>query len=166
MAKEEATTTEKLESQLMGILTNEPSRPRKLEHFNVYVIFQRPAFKDKYKGRVWSSKKLRDIGFTNPTEEDPELSYFFRYWGTLNTFVIKILTPNKGGIHKIGGEQYEEYLYNPETDLDYSSLLEKYVLDELYPKGTSEEMFISDMIVEHANWLDESSVEEDDLKNS
>jgi hypothetical protein len=40
-------------------------------------------------------------------------------------------------------------------------------MQEIYDKGISEETFVSEVILLHANWINESTkVSEDDIKNS
>jgi len=163
MAETDITQTE---NKMMGLLLNEPSDFILLENWNIYVIFQRPSFKDKYRGRAWASKKLNEMGFTNPIEEDPQLTYFFQYWGNLNSSITRILVTDEKGKIKKNGKTYSDYEFNSAEDLDYSSLFEKYVMEEVYNKGLSEEMLVSDAIVKHADWLENTAVEEDDLKNS
>lgn len=158
---------EQVEERLIRSLTNEPSAPIKLENYDVYVVFQRPAFSEKYKGRAWAAKKLRSFGLGDAVEEDPDLTYFFRYWGTLNTYVKRILIPaEKNGDIIVEGKHYVDYTYDPRREYDYSSLFEKYVIEEQYNKGYAEDAFVSDVITAHVEWLAENTVPEEDIKNS
>ena len=155
-----------VEDVLIATLTNEPSEPVLVETFGVVLIFQRPSLVGKFQGRAWSTKKLKEVGITE--EDDPNLSFFFRYWGTLNAYVKQLLVQDKSGDFKFKGKTYSDYTFDPAKDLGYKSLFEKYVMEEIYEKGISEESFISEVVVLHADWINSmaQNVKEDDLKNS
>lgn len=162
MSEETVGSAENKDVKLIELLTNKPSDPLKVENSNARVVFQAPAFTDKYKGRSWSSKKLKDIGLSE--EDDPDLSYYFRYWGTLNAYVSKIYVLSDSGDVTIDGESYSEYVFDPEKDLDYKFLFEKYVLEEMYPRGL-DESFVTSCIILHMNWVKDRAMEEADIKN-
>lgn len=148
--------------KLIELLTNKPSEPLQVNNSEVRVVFQAPAFADKYKGRAWSSKKLREIGLSD--EDDPDLSYYFRYWGTLNSYVSHLYVEDAEGEIKIEGESYSEYSFDPKKDLDYKSVFEKYVLEEMYPRGL-DEAFVTSAIMLHMGWVRDRALEEADIKN-
>ena len=154
---------EQKDIKLMELLANKPSEPIKIEDSKARVVFKAPAFADKYKGRSWASKKLKEIEVTE--EEDQDLAYYFRYWGTLNSYVIKIYVEDESGEIKIDGVSYSEYQFDSTKDLDYKFLFEKYVLEEQYSRG-SDEAFVTSCILAHMNWVREVALEEDDIKNS
>jgi len=158
-------TTEATEEAVMTLITNEPSDPIEIPNFKTLIVFKRPPFKEKYKARVWASKKLKEAGYED-ADEDRELSFFFRYWGTLNTFVSKIYFESEKGEYSFGGKKYSLYLFDPAKDLDYAALFEKYVIAAIYEKGKSEEMFVSECIIKHTEWLGLFSVEDSEIKNS
>jgi hypothetical protein len=153
---------EEKDIKLIEILTNKPSEPLEIENSKTRVVFQAPAFADKYKGRSWSSKKMKEIGISE--EDDQDLAYYFRYWGTLNSYVTKVYVENESGDVKIGDKKYIEYSYDPNKDLNYKFLLEKYVLEEMYPRGI-DEMFVTSSIIAHMNWVRDRALEESDIKN-
>jgi hypothetical protein len=153
---------EEKDIKLIEILTNKPSEPIEIENSKTRVVFQAPAFADKYKGRSWSSKKMKEIGISE--EDDQDLAYYFRYWGTLNSYVTKVYVENESGDVKIGDKNYVEYSYDPSKDLNYKFLLEKYVLEEMYPRGI-DEMFVTSSIIAHMNWVRDRALEESDIKN-
>lgn len=154
---------EEQDIKLIEILTNKPSDPLQVENSKARVVFKAPAFTDKYKGRSWSSKKLKEIGVDE--EDDADLAYYFRYWGTLNGYVSNIYVEDTSGPIKIGEKQYSEYTYDPSTDLNYKFLFEKYVVEEMYPRGL-DESFVTSTIVLHMNWVRDRAVEESDIKNA
>jgi hypothetical protein len=153
------------EDVLMAIITNDASAPILIEDFNTLVVFKRPAFKDKYKARVWANRKLRESGMEDP-DEDKEMSFFFRYWGALNTYITNLYYEKEDGTRVFNSKKYAEYTFDPKIDLDYSFLFEKYAIEEVYNKGLSEELFISQCIQKHNEWLGLASVEDSELKNS
>jgi hypothetical protein len=154
---------EEKDIKLIEILTNKPSEPIEIENSKTRVVFQAPAFADKYKGRSWSARKMKEIGISE--EDDQDLAYYFRYWGTLNSYVTKVYVENESGDVKIGDKNYVEYSYDPSKDLNYKFLLEKYVLEEMYPRGI-DEMFITSSIIAHMNWVRDRAMEESDIKNA
>ena len=159
--------TEAVEEDVFALLSNEPSNYIEIPRRGIKVVFKRPSMTEKFRQRVWASKKLRSFGIVNQDQDDPNVSFFFRYWGTLNAFITKIIVEDKKGSISSGGKKYREYLYNPEEDVDYGSVFEKYTMEEVFNPGMSEEAFVSEVIVEHAKWMDDSSrVKEDDIKNS
>jgi len=156
---------EEIEEFLVATLTNEPSDPMLVDKFKTLLVFQRPSLVDKFKQRAWSTKKIREIDIKE--SEDNQLSFFFRYWGTLNSYVKTIMVEDPKGSFKFQGKKYSEYTFDKETELDYKSLFEKYVMEEIYNKGLSEEAFISEVIVLHADWINSTTkMKEDDVKNS
>lgn len=153
-----------VEDFVLAALTNEPSDPLAVDSYKVRVVFKRPAMIDKFRQRTWAAKKLKEI---ESSDDDPQTQFFFRYWGTLNSYVDKILIEDGDGLVKVGGKKYREYFFDPKTDLDYKSLFEKYVMEEVYNKGFSEEAFVSAVIMVHANWVSEhAKIAEGDVKNS
>lgn len=148
--------------KLIEILTNKPSEPILIENTSTRVVFQAPAFADKYKGRSWSSKKLRELEISD--EDDQDLAYYFRYWGTLNSYVNKIFIADSSGDTTIEGKKYSLYEFDKEKDLDYKFLFEKYVFEEMYPRGL-DEAFVTSCIIAHMTWVRERALEEDDIKN-
>jgi len=62
--------------KLIDLLTNKPSEPIEIENSKARIVFQAPTFTDKYKGRAWAAKKLKDIGISD--DDDQELSFYFR----------------------------------------------------------------------------------------
>lgn len=162
----EEAKTQEIEEKVMDILSNDPSDPVKLDNYDVYVVFQRPTFKDKYKGRAWGAKKLREFGYGDAILEDPELVYFFRMWGNVNTAVKKLYYQDDNGERAIEGKAYSEYSYNPEKDLDYGSVFEKYAIEEVFNKTGDEDMFVASGIIAFTAWSDKFSVSGDDIKNS
>jgi hypothetical protein len=148
--------------KLVEILTNKPSDPIAIENSKVRVVFKAPAFTDKYKGRSWASKKLKEIGVE---DDDQDLSYYFRYWGTLNVYVTTMYVENPSGDIKLDGKKYSLYTYDASKDLDYKFLFEKYVLDEMYPRGLDEQ-FVTSVILAHMNWVRARALEEVDIKKS
>jgi len=161
-----AQTEEELEDNFMKLMTNEPSDPVQIDEYDVYVVFQRPAFKDKYKARAWASKKLKEFGFENPDVEDPEFAYFIRSWATVNSHVVKLFVGDEAGSVSIEGKPFSEYEYNSETDLDYSSVFEKYVVEELYNKNQQEDIFIASAVLMYTRWVNTFQFDGDDIKNS
>jgi hypothetical protein len=132
----------------------------------VYVVFQRPSFKDKYRHRAWASKKLKEFGYNDAEVEDPDLAYFVRSWGAVNSHVLKLFYKNEAGTHKIGGEQYAEYLFDSESDLDYGSVFEKYTIEEVYNNNQAEDSFVAAGIIAYTKWSDTFTLTGDDIKNS
>jgi len=156
-----------LEENFMQVLTNDPSDPIPLEGYDVAIVLQRPSFRDKYKFRAWSSKKLKEFGFSDAEEEDPELAYFIRSWGAVNSHVVSLFYKDEAnGSVKINGETFSEYVYKPEEDLDYTSVFEKYAIEEIYNKGKSEDMFIAAGIIAYTQWMEKFQFTGDDIKNS
>lgn len=153
---------EQQDIKLIELLTNKPSEPLEIENSKARVVFQAPAFADKYKGRSWSSKKMKEIGISD--EDDQDLSYYFRYWGTLNPYVKTIYVEDPKGSIKIEDKKYSQYEYDPEKDLNYKFLFEKFVLEEMYPRGL-DEAFVSSCILSHMNWVRDRALEEVDIKN-
>jgi hypothetical protein len=153
---------EKQDIKLIELLTNKPSEPLAIENSQARVVFQAPAFADKYKGRSWSSKKLKEIGLEE--EDDQDLAYYFRYWGTLNSYVTKILVEDSNGKIKLSDKTYSYYEFKPDEDLNYKFLFEKYVLEEMYPRGL-DEAFVTSCIFAHMNWVRDRAMEEVDIKN-
>lgn len=158
--------TQELENKVMSILSNDPSDPVYLQEYDVYLVFQRPSFKDKYKARAWALKKLKEFGYDDANAEDPELSYFFRSWGTVNSHVRKVLYFDEKGSHKLQGKTYSEYEYTPEKDLDYSSVFEKYAIEVIYGAGEPEDVFVASAIIAYTRWVEHFSLDGDDIKNS
>jgi hypothetical protein len=153
---------EEKDIKLIELLTNKPSEPLEIEDSKVRVVFQAPAFTEKYKGRAWASKKLKEIGLE--FDDDQDLAYYFRYWGTLNSYVKHLYVENSSGSVKIGDKKYVEYGYDSATDLNYKSLFEKYVIEEMYPRGL-DEPFVTSCILAHMNWVRDRAMEEVDIKN-
>jgi hypothetical protein len=154
---------EKRDIKLIELLTNKPSEPLEIESSNVRIVFQAPSFTDKYKGRSWASKKLKQIGITE--DDDQDLTYYFRYWGTINSYVKHVYVESDNGEIKISGKNYFEYEFSPNKDLDYSSVYEKYVLEEMYPRGLDEQ-FVTSTIIAHMNWIRDRALEEEEIKKS
>ncbi len=155
-----------VEDKVMNILSNEPSDPVKLDNYNVYVVFKRPSFKDKYKGRAWGSKKLKEIGYDDATEEDPEIAYFFRMWGSVNTSVKRLLAQDDEGDITLDEQTYSDYPYNAKTDMEYSGPFEKYAIEEIFNHGGQEDMFVAAGIIAYTRWTERFSISGDDIKNS
>lgn len=154
---------EEREIKLMEILTNKPSDPIEIKDTKTRIVFQAPSITDKYKGRAWSAKKLKEIGVTD--EDDQDLAYYFRYWGNLNTFVKRIYFENPHGDIKIGELLYSEYTFEPSRDLNYKFLFEKYAIEEMYARGI-DELFVTSSIMAHMEWIKNRALEESDIKNS
>jgi len=161
-----AESQQELEDNFMKLLTNEESDPVKVDDYDVYVVFQRPAFRDKYKARAWSSKKLKEFGFDNADDEDPEFAYFIRSWATVNSHVVKLFVADENGSVSIEGRPCSEYEYDPKNDLDYSSVFEKYVIEELYNKNQQEDVFIASAVLMYTRWVNTFQFDGDDIKNS
>lgn len=161
-----AQNEEELEDNFMKLVTNEPTDPVQVDDYGVYVVFQRPAFRDKYKARAWSSKKLKEFGFDDAETEDPEFAYFIRSWATVNSHVTKLFVEDENGSVAINGTTCSEYEYSPETDLDYSSVFEKYVIEELYNKNKQEDIFIASAVLLYTRWVNTFQFDGDDIKNS
>lgn len=160
----EATNEAVTEERLVRALTNEPSEPVAVG--DVFIVFQRPRFQDKYKGRVWATKRLKEFGVEDE-DDDPEFAFYIRYWGTLNTFVKTIYVPDEDGKVKLKGKRYSEYPYDRKTDLDYGSVFEKYVLGEIYENGGREDEFVAEAISAHMAWSEEmTEPTEEEVKNS
>jgi len=157
---------EETEARVMDILTNDPSDPVQLEGYDVYVMFQRPAFKEKYRHRAWASKKLKEFGYTDAEAEDPDLAYFVRSWGAVNSHVVKLFYKSDTGSHTLGGEKYAEYSFNAETDLDYGSVFEKYTIEEVYNNNQPEDSFVAAGIIAYTRWVEKFTLTGDDIKNS
>lgn len=158
---------EDTEAEILAIITNEASEPIEIPERGVVVVFKRPSMVDKFKQRAWGARKLRSFGLVNPDVEEPNMTFFFRYWAVLNSYISRLLVVNTKGDIKVGGKKYEEYQFDAQTDLDYSSLFEKYVMEEIYEKGHSEEAFVSEVMSVHSDWLNSQiAPEEDDIKNS
>lgn len=153
---------EEKDIKLIELLTNKPSEPLEIEDSKVRVVFQAPAFADKYKGRAWASKKLKEIGLD--FDDDQDLAYYFRYWGTLNSYVKHLYVEASSGKVKIADKKYSEYEFNPSEDLNYKSLFEKFVLEEMYPRGL-DESFVTACILAHMGWVRDRAMEEVDIKN-
>jgi hypothetical protein len=153
---------EQKDIKLIELLTNKPSEPLEIENSKARVVFQAPAFADKYKGRSWSSKKMKEIDIAE--EDDQDLSYYFRYWGTLNSYVTTVYVEDSKGSIKIGDKKYSLYPYDASKDLNYKFVFEKYVLEEMYPRGL-DEAFVTACILAHMNWVRERALEEADIKN-
>lgn len=162
----ETISPEETEEAVMSILTNEPSEPLKVGKYPVRVVFKRPSMVVKFRQRTWASKKLKAFGIYSDGD-DQNTAFFFRYWGTLNAYVTRLLVEDAKGTVKLEGKTYSEYVYDEDVDADYLSVFEKYAMEEIYNKGMSEEAFVSDAIVAHADWLESAAVpKEDDIKNS
>jgi hypothetical protein len=160
-----AEQAEVVEDFVMASLTNEPSEPLEVERYKVRLVFRRPSMVNKFKQRAWAARKLKELEVGEG--DDPQILFLFRYWGTLNSYVEKIFVENPDGGIKLSGKKYSEYEFDRATELDYKSLFEKYVMKEIYDRGLSEETFVSEVILLHANWINENSkVSEDDIKNS
>lgn len=159
---------EEAEDKVIRILTNQESSHMKImgEKETIYVVFKKPPFSQKHKGRVWAAKKLAELGFTENVTEDSELTYYFRYWGTLNTQVVDLLVPSPSGDVVIEGKKYKSYEYDPKKDLDYESKFEKYAIKEYYDQGFSEENLVTSIMMAHLQWSRGRTIEEADVKNS
>lgn len=153
---------EQQDIKLIELLTNKPSEPLPVENSKARVVFKAPAFADKYKGRSWSSKKMKEIGISE--EDDQDLSYYFRYWGTLNSYITHIYFEDSSGDIKIDDKTYSLYEYDSSKDLNYKFLFEKYVLEEMYPRGL-DESFVTACVLMHMNWVRDRAMEEADIKN-
>lgn len=149
--------------KFIELLTNKPSDPISIKNSRVRVVFQAPSFTDKYKGRSWATKKLKEIGITD--SEDEELAYYFRYWGTLNVHVKKLYVESDSGEISIEDKKYYEYTIDREKDLNYSFVFEKYVFEEMVPRGL-DEGFVTSTILAHIDWIRDRALEEADIKNS
>lgn len=147
--------------KIIDLLKNKPSDPILIDESKTRLVFRAPGFTDKYKGRAWASKKLKEIGLD--FDDDQDLAYYFRYWGTLNTYVTNIYVERENGDIKIEGKMYAEYTYDADKDLDYKSLFEKYVIEEMYPRGL-DESFVTSSILAHMGWVRDRALEEDDIK--
>lgn len=162
----ETISLEEAEEAVMAILTNEPSEPLKVGKYPVRVVFKRPSMVTKFRQRTWASKKLKAFGIYSDSD-DQNTAFFFRYWGTLNAYVVRVLVEDSKGPVKLDGKTYSDYTYDEDVDADYLSVFEKYTMEEIYNKGMSEEAFVSDAIVAHADWMESAAVpKEDDIKNS
>lgn len=154
------------EQKLMNLLSNEPSDPVRLEGYDVYVVFQRPSFKDKYRHRAWASKKLKEFGYADAETEDPDLAYFIRSWGAVNSHVSKLLYKSEQGDYVIDDEKYAEYTFDQQKELTYESLFEKYTIEEIYNKNYAEDAFVAAGIIAYTKWSDTFTLTGDDIKNS
>lgn len=158
---------EDTEAQVVSIITNEASEPLELPNRKLALVFKRPTMVDKFRQRAWAAKKLRSFGLTNPDIEEPSMTVLFRYWGIINSYITRILVEDAKGTIKANGKKYREYLYDAATDLDYNSLFEKYVMEEIYEKGLSEEAFVTEVVPIHSDWVENQRIpEEADIKNS
>lgn len=162
-----ATTTE---DKVMKRLLNEMSERIQIPEHKEYVQFQLPSFSEKYRGRAWVAKKMKEFNIPSAVDDDPQMYMFFRYWGLINTSVKHLYYPDPSGAVSIGGESYSEYKYDAATDLDYTAVFEKYAIEEVYNKGESEEAFVLDTFTAYALWSanedEEDVLEEDEIKNS
>lgn len=155
---------EQTEAVVMQILTNDPSDPIQIAGYPVRVVFQRPKLADKYKARAWSMKKLKELGISR---DDEEMNIYFTYWGVLNGYVRRLLVEDEAGSIRMEGKRYRDYTYDPASDLDYGSLFEKYVVEEVYNKGQNDEPFVWAVITAQLEWLSPTTeLQEDNVKNS
>lgn len=140
------------ETKVMTLLGNEPSEPLEVEGYDCRVVFKRPPLAGKHRGKAWAFRKMKEYGY-DPTDENSG-TLVIQYWGQLNQFVVKVLEGKK------------EYPFDPKADSEYSCVFEKYVVEEIYNRGKSEEAFITELIIMLARWMGEGEVADGDLKNS
>lgn len=160
---EEAILDEDVEDAVMRIMTNEPSEP--MEVGECVVVFQRPSLPVKYKQRSWSKRRMKEYGI-DPNGDSDE-SYLFQQWGTLNAFISTLYMADKKGKVKLSDKNYTQYEYDSSVDLDYGSVFEKYVMEEIYNKGKNEEIFLVQTFAAFVEWLNSAMVPDgDDIKNS
>lgn len=143
-----------IETKLIPLLENTPSDTYKLKSGET-LVFQRPTLPLKYKYQIWFNKKIKEVGIESDDEDMSEYVYFFNFYGLLNASIIKMLNPDG-----------TDYLFSPKEDLEYKFLFEKYVTEEVYNKGLSDEEFILDAVEHYLDWQKETSAEDDDIKNS
>lgn len=157
---------EKLETKIMTTLTNEASEPKDVKGYGILLIFKRPSFTEKYKGRAWANKKLQELDLV----DDDAMSTMFRYWGMLNSYVVKALVEDPNGRIKSGDKIYSEYIFIPEQDLDYKSLFEKLVIAEIYNKrNLADDVFVTKCIDTFLAWIESFTIttkEGEAVKNS
>lgn len=145
------------ETKLMSLLVNEESRPIELPEFGCFVTFKRPSLPNKHRGRAWAFRKLREFGYSE--KDDNAGTSVIQYWGQLNSYVTSIT-------YEVNGSQVP-YQYNPKEDTEYDSVFEKFVVEEIYNRrGIQEDMFIAEVVVLLMKWIEETTVEEEELKNS
>jgi hypothetical protein len=158
--------TDNIEDKLIHVLTNDPSTPLEVPNYGCLLIFKRPDFKLKYKGRGWAVGKITEFELEN----DANMSFVFRYWGVLNTYITNIYMEHPQGDVRKNGKTYIEYLFDPTKDLDFKYLFEKFVVEEIYNKRQiSDDIFISAVMEVHSKWTNTTTIdsaEEEDLKNS
>lgn len=156
---------EQLEELIVSVLTNQESDPVELEQYKILLVFKRPSLTSKYRHAGWASKKLREMGIDD--EDDPQIAFLMRAWGLLNSYIVRVLVESKGGSFSKAGKKYAEYAYDKDVDGDYKSPFEKYVTEEIYGKGISEEQFLISVMTKHNEWVKENTIfKDDDIKNS
>lgn len=143
-----------IESKLIPLLENSPSDGYKLKTGET-LFFQRPTLPNKYKYQIWFNKKIKEVGLDSDDEEGSEYVYFFNFYGLLNASTVRLITPDG-----------TDYLFTPKEDTEYKFLFEKYVTEEVYNKDKSDEDFILDAVEKYLEWQNETSPEDDDIKNS
>lgn len=147
-----------VEPRLIALLTNEESPPWEVEGYDCFLRFKRPSLSDKHKGKAWAFRKMREFGYDPAEENSGTLS--IQYWGQLNSFVSHIEVVDEGGMKRT-------YPFDPKVDTEYGSVYEKFVVEEIYnARGLQEEGFVGESLVAMARWLDETAVEDDEIKNS
>lgn len=149
-----------VEERVILQLTNEQSDPYTYRGFK--FIFKRPEYKNKFKGRRWATAKIKEQTGEGE-EEDPDIAFYFRFFGTTCNYVHKIFRI----VEKDDKREYVEYKFDPATELDYSFVFEKFIVDEVYGKITDdEEEFVFEVAKLQTQWLESQKVDESDIKNS
>jgi hypothetical protein len=151
MADEKLTPEEfeNLEAGLISAARNEPSDSFKVD--DIRVTFRRPKLFEKYRGRVWANRKLKEIGIENLEEDEQGLVFYYRFIGALCMNVNSINKDKKN--------------YEFKADSGYEFLLEQYLEEEINSKGLNEEPFIDKLTEAYAKWEGQTPTE-DDLKKS
>lgn len=139
------------EIKLMNLLINEESDISNVEGFeDVGLTFRRPPLAEKHKGRAWIFKKIKEYGY-DETDTDNASVKMLQYWGQLNASV--------SGVY-VDGKPYE-------TAPGYASPFESFVVEEIYNKRElDEERFIYAAVILWGRWLEDTEVDEAEVKNS
>lgn len=141
------------ENKLIPLLMNEPSDLITLDN-GVKIRFQRPTLPGKYRYQVWINKKIEEIGL-DVSDTESEFLFYWNYFGLINAHVIDLLLPD--------GTPYK---YDQKVDLGYKFLFEKYVGEEIYNRGESDESFVIDAINKFVEWQKATEIQPEELKNS
>lgn len=150
-----------VEERVLLQLTNEQSDPYTYRGFK--FVFKRPEYKNKFKGRRWATAKIKEQT-TEGEEEDPDIGFYFRFFGTTCNYVHQVFKIVAG---EDGKNTYVEYKFDPATELDYMFVFEKFIVDEVYGKITDdEEEFVFEVAKLQTQWLESQKVSESDIKNS